>query len=128
MVILDSRFVLDCARRVPSAVARYEQLRESNEPLYLSTASRAAVIAHAAYRDEALRRQATALLRSMEGLDIDSESIRCAAEIARELAREGRRLDGVDLFVAAGARQHGQVLVSRNASFERVSGLVRQPY
>lgn len=128
MVSLDSRFVLDCAGGLPSAVDRFRQLRGSLEPLYLSVAARAAVVADAAHRDEAFRRRAEELLGSTEGLDIDPESVRCATEIAQELAKEGRRLDGVDLFVAASARQHGQAVVSRNPSFESIRGLVCQSY
>lgn len=128
MVSVDSRFVLDCARGLPTAVERFRQLRASLQPLYLSPAARAAVVVDAANQDPAFRRRIDELLGSTEGLDIDAESIRCATEIAQELAREGQRLDGVDLFVAAGARQHGQVLVSCNTEFENVPGLVRQPY
>ncbi len=128
MASLDARFVLDCASELPSAVARYRQLRERGEPLYLSVAARAAVVVRGADEGERFRRRAEALLRSTEPLDIDPGSVRCAAAIAHELAREGRRMDGVDLFVAAGARQHGQSLVSRNPSFKNVAGLVRQSY
>lgn len=128
MVSVDSRFVLDCAEGLPSAVDRYHQLQGRQEPLYLSVAARAAVIAIAADRGPEFRRRAEELLRATEELDIDPEAMRSAAEIARELARGGRRLDGVDLFVAAGARQHGQTVVSRNPAFESVAGLDRQSY
>lgn len=128
MVSTDARFVLDCARGLPSAIARFRRLRGELEPMYLSVAARAAIVAYARGRDEGLWQRARELLDSVESLDIDSESIRCAAEIAEELALKGRRLDGVDLFVAAAARQHDPILVSRNANFGRVAGLVCQPY
>lgn len=128
MVVLDPRFVLDCARGVPSAIDRLDELRGGTEPLYLSIAARAAVQVDAAERDVTFRRRAEELLGCVKHLEIDPESVRCAAEIAGELARQGRRLDGVDLFVAASARQHGQTVVSRNRAFESVPGLVRQSY
>ncbi len=101
---------------------------ESLQPLYPSTAAWAAVVADAVDRDATFQRKTAEILRSTQQLDIDSESIRCAAEIAGELAHEGRRLDGVDLFVAAGARLHGQVLVSSNPGFEGVVGVVCERY
>ncbi len=128
MVSVDARFVIDCVRGLPSAVERYRTLRDALEPLHLSVVARAAVITDAADRDATFQHKAADMIRATESLDLDAESIRCAADIARELAREGRRLDGVDLFVAAGARRHGQVLVSANPSFEHVAGLVREPY
>ncbi len=128
MVTIDSRFVLDCATGVPSAVGRYLELQGRREPLYLSVAARAQIVAHAADRDVAFRRRVETLLGSTESVDIDPESVRCAAEIAQELARSGRRLDAVDLFVAAEARRHGQSVLSRNPSFGTVPGLVCQSY
>ncbi len=128
MVSLDSRFVLDCAQQVPSALGRFRELRQRLEPLFLSVAARAAVMAEVADRDEAFRDRAEELLRSTEELGIDLESVRFAAEIAGELARQGRQLDGVDLFVAAGARQYGHIVVSRYPGFEGVPGLVCQSY
>lgn len=128
MVSLDARFVLDCVSGCRPAIDRFRRLRAELEPMYLSSAARAAVIADAASRDEKFRRRAEEILRSTADLAIDVESVRCAAEIAEELAREGRQLGGVDLFVAAGARHHGHVLLTRNPDFAGVPGLVREPY
>lgn len=128
MVSLDSGFVLDCARGSPLAADALRRFRESPEPLFISVAARAAVIAGAAGRGARFRRRAEELLGSLECLEIDPEAVRHAAEIAGELAEDGRTLNGVDLFVAASARQHRQSVVSRNPDFERVRGLVREPY
>ncbi len=128
MVSLDARFVLDCARGFRPALDRFRRLRAELEPMYLSTAARAAVMADAATRDARFRRRAGEILASTEELALDPGSVRCAAEIAEELAREGRKLGGVDLFVAAGARYHGHVLLTRNPDFAGVPGLLRQPY
>ncbi len=128
MASLDAGFVLDCAGELPSALSRLRQLRGDREPLYLSVAARAAVLAHSADRDAGFRQRASEVLEATENLDIDSESVRYAAEIAQELARVGRGLTGVELFVAASARQRGQIVISRNPSFEHVPGLVRESY
>lgn len=128
MVTLDPRFVLDCAEEKPAALARLDRLRRELEPLYLSDPARAAVVASASAREAAFRRRVEEVLRATRALYLDPESVRCAGEIAQELAEGGRRLDGVDLFVAASARQLGQAVVSRNPSFGSVSGLVCQPY
>ena len=128
MVSLDSGFVLDCVRGVPSATNALRQASESPEPLYISVAARAAVISFAMNEGESFRRRAEELLDSLECLDIDPEAVDVAKAIAEELAEAGRRLDGVDLFVAACARQHRQPVLSRNVELEQVRGLVREPY
>lgn len=128
MVSLDPSFVLDCVRRIPSATDRLRRLRGSPEPLYISTAARAAVVAYAAGQGEEFCRRAEELLGSCECLELDSEAVRCASEIAEELAHDGQQMDGVELFIAASARQHGQPVLSRNPIFERVRGLVRVSY
>lgn len=128
MVTLDSRFVLDCVQGNPSATRQLLRLRGSLEPLYISTAARAAVIDSAAGQGQDFRARVAELLSSFECLALDSEAVRCASEIATELATTGQRLDGVELFTAASARQHGQAVLSRNPSFERVRGLIRMSY
>ncbi len=128
MVSLDSGFVLDCVRGVPSATDALRRAGESPEPLYISVAARAAVISYAAHEGESFRHRAEEFLGSVECLDIDPEAVGVATAIAEELAEDGRRLDGVDLFVAACARQHRQRVLSRNPELEQVRGLVREPY
>ncbi len=128
MVSLDPGFVFDCLRGVPSAGSALRRWRESPEPLYISVAARAAVISYAAEQSESFRREAHEFLDSLVCLDIDQEAVSFATEIAEELAEDGRRLDGVDLFVAAAARQHRQSVLSRNRGLEQVRGLVRVSY
>lgn len=107
---------------------RLAELRGRREPLFLSVIARAAVEVFAADQDEPFRRRTQQILGCTEALDIDPESIRCAGDIARELVSEGRRIDGVDLFVAASARQHGQAVLSRNPCFDGIRGLECQRY
>ncbi len=128
MVSTDSRFVLDCVRGIPSATHQLRCLRGALEPLYISVAARAAVIAFAAGQGEKFRERTEELLRSFECLELDPEAVRCASEIASELACAGQEIDGVELFVAASARQHRQSVLSRNPTFDRVRGLVRVSY
>lgn len=128
MVSVDAQFVLDCAGGDPSAIARLRQFQVRLEPLYLSEVARAAVVTKAADRDDTFRHRTERLIEATERLTIDPESVRCATEIAEELALTGRRLDGVDLFVAASARRYGQAVVSRNRAFASIRGVQCQMY
>jgi predicted nucleic acid-binding protein len=127
-VSLDADFVLDCVAGLPTALERLRYLRGIGDPLCISEIARARALSRSAARGDRFRAQTQEFLGRLGRVDLDRASIGCAAEIARELSAEGRRLDGVDLFVAASARRHRQVLLSRNPVFDGIRGVVRESY
>jgi tRNA(fMet)-specific endonuclease VapC len=65
------------------------------------------------------------LARPFASLRFDDECARMAAEIRRDLERKGIPIGPFDLLIAATARYHGLILVTRNVGeFRRVPDLV----
>lgn len=65
------------------------------------------------------------LEHEMEILDVTSATARHYAIVRRELRDRGRPIPENDVWIAALAREHGLALLSRDAHFDWVSGLVR---
>lgn len=69
-------------------------------------------------------------LQRVEGFAAESNILPCDEETARiygdvkdGLRRKGRPIPENDIWIAAAARQHGLVLVTRDGHFEHVEGL-----
>ena len=57
-------------------------------------------------------------------LPIDAEVCMVTADLTAQLRRNGRSLDWADLFIAATARVHGLIVVTRNVRhFDRIDSL-----
>jgi len=63
-------------------------------------------------------------LRLMTILPFEMESVIQASNIGYELARKGKMLDNMDLFIGAIAKNYGSILFTRNDKhFSRIKGL-----
>ncbi|MDP9120390.1 MAG: type II toxin-antitoxin system VapC family toxin [Acidobacteriota bacterium] len=60
-------------------------------------------------------------------LGIDVETARLYGAIKTELRKKGRPIPENDLWIAACARQHGLILVTRDPHFGQVDGLETEP-
>lgn len=68
------------------------------------------------------------LVRDTEVLFIDDETTRTYAEVRDGLRKRGRPLPENDVWIASLAVQHRLDLVSRDAHFDAVGGLVRREW
>jgi tRNA(fMet)-specific endonuclease VapC len=74
-------------------------------------------------------------LRRIEDFAKDSEVLFCDAQTARgygdvryDLRQKGRPIPENDVWIAALGLQHGLIVVSRDAHFDEVSGLLREAW
>jgi tRNA(fMet)-specific endonuclease VapC len=66
--------------------------------------------------------------RSCVVLGIDVETAQLYGSIKAELRRKGRPIPENDLWIAACARQHGLVVVTRDRHFNQVEGLLTEAW
>lgn len=128
MRCFDSTFLIDYVRGESSAVDKVRELLESAERLTTPAVAAAELLVGAHYRGG---RELTRTLEFLERLDVLSFDVADAAEAGRigaESMRRGVPLVGNDLLVAATARHHRGILVSRDSVFSMVPGLAVEAY
>jgi tRNA(fMet)-specific endonuclease VapC len=124
----DSTFLIDYVRGEASAVDKVRELLESAERLTTPAVAAAELLVGAHYRGG---RELSRTLEFLERLDVLAFDVAEAAEAGRlgaESLRRGSPLVGLDLLVAATARHHRGILVSRDGAFSRVPGLAVETY
>ncbi len=128
MASLDSTFLIDLLRRVPSAVEHLDRLESSRELRFITPPAAAEVWVGAHVLGGRSLRIAEELLGSLQWLEFDQESCRLAGRIGAELIARGEPLGAADLFIAATSLRHRQRLVTRDRGFARVPGLQVESY
>ena len=128
MASLDSTFLIDLLRRVPSAVERLERLEASREPRCVTPPAAAEVLVGAHGLGGKALKSAEELLQSLQWLEFDWESCELAGRIEAELIDRGEPMGAPDLFIAAVTLRHGQRLVTRDRGFARIRGLHVETY
>lgn len=128
MRCFDSTFLVDYLRGEETAISKIRELKEASERLSTPSVAAAELLVGAHYRGG---RELARTLEFLEQLDILPFDLTEAAEAGRlgaESMRRGAPLGGNDLLVAATARSHQGILVSRDAVFAMVPGLAVEPY
>ena len=128
MHCFDSNFLIDYVRGDPSAVEKVRQLLELAERLTTPAVAAAELLTGAYFRGS---RELARTLEFLERLEVLGFEVPEAAEAGRlgaECLRRGSPLVGIDLLIAATARHHRGVLVSRDRVFSQVPGLAVEAY
>lgn len=128
MRCLDATFLVDYSRGKPAAVERVRELTEMGEDLATPAVAMTEVLIGANYRGG---RQLARTLEFLESLAVLPFDITVAAEAGRmgaDALRRGSPIRGHDLLVAATARHHRAILVTRDGVFAGVSGLAVESY
>jgi tRNA(fMet)-specific endonuclease VapC len=128
MASLDSTFLIDLLRRVPSAVDRLERLESSREARCVTPPAAAEVMVGAHGLGGSSLRSAEELLRSLQWLEFDWKCCDLAGRIEADLIARGEPMGAADLFIAAVTMRHEQRLVTRDRGFARVPGLRVETY
>jgi predicted nucleic acid-binding protein len=125
---LDTSFLVDFLRGVPSAVERAKELEMRSERLIVPSPAAYEVLEGGMSRGGAHLARALALIASADVMPVDLQVASEAARITSEGRRSGHQILGLDALIAATATAHQLVLISRDDAFRHVKGLAVEKY
>lgn len=128
MRCLDSTFLIDLLRGEEAAAAKMREIEGLGEGVSLPAPCLAEVLLGAHYKGGELLRDTLDVIARLEVLEVDAAVAGEAGRLGAELLRRGQGLPTTDLLIAATARLHGQVLVTRDEDFARIPGLAVEGY
>lgn len=128
MRCVDSSFLIDLMRSVPSAVAKAGQLERDRQVVAIPSPCVAEIIRGATLGGSKERRLTEELLDQLEVLPLDGRSARAAGLLAAECIGRGTNVPILDCLIAAIAREHEATLITRDADFARIPGLAVETY
>lgn len=126
MAILDTTFLIDLQRRLPTVHHRLQEFESFASPLRVPAA---AWLEYLAQFPPTRRLKVARLLEETAVFEPFTREIADeAARLQHELVREGRPLAWHDLQIAATALHFGEDLVSNDRAFQGVPGLAVTEY
>lgn len=128
MRCFDTSFLIDYVRGEGRAVRKVREFTEEGERMVAPSVAVAELLVGAHYRGGRELSKTLELLEVLEVLPFDSSVAEEAGRMGAESLRRGSPLLGVDLLVAATARVHRGILVSRDNIFSGVPGLALENY
>lgn len=128
-VIVDTTFLIDLLRNVPSTVSRLKELEKQNEPIITTTITVFEVWKGTDAEDAQKVNRILEMLNSIRVLPLDFKSAVEAGSIDRELSRKGISIDPEDSMIAGIAKVNNDSILTRNTKhFERIEGLSIEGY
>ena len=128
MRCLDASFLIDLVRAVPEAVRKAESLAASGERLSVAAPALAELLIGAYHRGGEDLRKTLDLVAQLDVVDVDADAAAEAGRLGAELLRRGEAAPMTDLLIAACARLHSLVLVTRDETFARIPGVAAESY
>lgn len=128
MRCLDATYLIDYLEGQPAAVEKMREWTSLAERLTSPAPAAAELLLGAYFEGGKALSEALGLLETVEVLPVDAPVATEAAQLGAELLRRGAAVPMVDLLIAAAARFHRGVLVSRDTSFGRIAGLAVETY
>ena len=128
MRCLDSTFLIDFLKGDAAAAAKMREIEAFGEPVTLPAPCLTEVLLGAHFKGGDLLRDTLDVVSRLEVLEVDAAVAGEAGRLGAELLRRGLGLPTTDLLIAAAARLHGQILVTRDADFARIPGLAVEGY
>ncbi len=128
MRCLDATYLMDYLEGDPAAVGKMREWSNSGERLSVPAPAVAETLLGAYFEGGRSLREALGLVEGLEVLPIDAPVAAEAARLGAEQLRRGTTVGTVDLLIAAAARLHQGVLVTRDAAFGRIAGLAVETY
>ncbi len=130
MVCLETTFLVDFLDGVKQAVEYLGGLQDGREVIMVTAPSIFEIVEAAEVAQS--EKERSAIKEFLSGtivLPFDEDAAWVAGEISAHLVHAGRQIGERDTFIAAIARHHRQVLITRNTRhFRRVPGLEVQRY
>lgn len=130
MVCLDTSFIVDLLQGRESARKVVARLEMNNEKITITSPTIMEIIS-GAQQSNLKNDEATIieLLTSLKVLSFAEDEAILAGRIEAELVRRGEMIDSEDIMIGAIARQHGEVLLTKNVKhFERIPELRIEKY
>ncbi len=128
MRCLDSTFLIDLLKGDATATAKMREIETLGEPVSMAAPCLTELLLGAHFKGGALLRDTLDLVARVEVLESSEAVAAEAGRLGAELLRQGLGLATTDLLIAATARLHGHVLVTRDTDFQRIPGLAVEGY
>ncbi len=125
---LDSAFCIDFANGEPRALRKAEDLSAQGDRLAIPAPALTEFLAGAFHQGGRRLDQAFRFVAELEVLDVTEPIAVEAARLGGECLRRGQPVGTLDLLIAATAKHHHAQLLTRDADFARVSGLILETY
>ena len=127
-VCLDATYCIDFLQGREAAIAKAHDLEGEHASLAIPVPAAMEVLLWGRrHGDKALRRTLD-LIERVEVLDSTLEVAQEASRLGLECERRGAMVPNMDLLIAATARVHRKILVTRDSDFHRVAGLTLESY
>jgi len=125
---LDSTFLIDLLKGEPAAAAKMREIESLGEPMSLPAPCLTEILLGAHFKGGGLLKDTLDVVSRLDVLDVDAAVAGEAGRLGAELLKRGQSLPTTDLLIAAAARLHGQVLLTRDTDFARIPGLAVESY
>ena len=128
MRCLDTTFLVDYFRGEAAAVRKVQEMIGAAEGISIPAVAAAEVLVGAYYRGKGELARTLEFLEQLQILPFAEGEAAEAGRMGAESLHRGLPLAGNDLLIAATARHHRGILVSRDAAFSQVPGLAVEAY
>lgn len=128
MYCLDSTFCIDLANGTNAAITKARDLDSRKERLALAAPGLTEFLVGAFAQGGKRLASALELVSQLEILDVTESIAVDAARMGGECARRGTPVGNIDLIVAAVAKHHRATVLTRDADFSRIPGIVVEMY
>lgn len=128
MRCLDSSFLIDLLKGDDAATTKMKEIEGLGEHVSVAAPCMTEILIGAHFKGGALLKDTVNLLSRMEVLEVDEEVAAEAGSLGAELLRRGQPLPTTDLLIAAAAKHHQHVLVTRDEDFHGIPGLTVEGY
>ena len=128
MRALDATYCFDLLRGDAGARDRAVEWEGQEERLAIPAPALAEFLRSGYRRGGRLLERSLSLTRRLEVLALEGDTADDAARLGGDLERRGLTVGNLDLLIAAIARRHRAILVTRDQHFQRIPGLHLETY
>ncbi|HXQ94998.1 MAG TPA: type II toxin-antitoxin system VapC family toxin [Thermoplasmata archaeon] len=128
MRCLESTFCIDLLRGDPDAARRIRELEAAGERLAVAAPTLTEVLVGAHLQGGRRLADALEFTAQLEVLEVSAEIALEAARLGGECARKGGHVSNLDLLIGATAKHHHAILMTRDADFSRIPGVLVEAY
>ena len=127
MRCVDSTFCFDILQEDPGAARRAEEFDASAEHLTIAVPALLEVLEAGYRRGRRYLRRVQDLVGRFEVLEVNERDADEGARLGADCVGRGETVPHMDLLIAATAKRHGQVIVTRDPGFGQIPGLTVEP-
>jgi len=128
MRCLDTTFCIDFSNGLQAARTKVDELESQGEHLAIAAPALTEFLVGAFSQEGKKLTQALEFVSRLETLEVTESIAMDAARLGGECIRRGRAVGVMDLLIAAAARAHRGVVLTRDPDFSRIPGLSTETY